>query len=135
MDDILINKSSIIERCLKRLDELYIGHENELETNLDKQDAIILNLQRACEAAIDIAMHLVRCNKLGVPQQSRDAFVILEKAGILDSQTSHQMQAMVGFRNISVHNYQQLSIPILKSILEERLNDFRELTKTLLTQS
>lgn len=132
MDDILINKSSIIERCLKRLDELYIGHESELETNLDKQDAIILNLQRACEAAIDSAMHLVRCNKLGVPQQSRDAFVMLEKAGILDEKISTQMQAMVGFRNISVHNYQELSLPILKSILEQRLDDFRALIKIIL---
>lgn len=132
MDDVLINKAAIIERCLNRLKALYPGHEHELETNLDRQDAILLNLQRACEAAIDAAMHLVRRNRLGVPQQSRDAFVMLEKAGILKLELSERMQAMVGFRNIAVHNYQQLSIPIVQSILENSLEDFREMVKVLL---
>lgn len=132
MDDVLINKAAIIERCLNRLEALYPGHEHELETNLDRQDAILLNLQRACEAAIDAAMHLVRRNRLGVPQQSRDAFVMLEKAGILKQELSERMQAMVGFRNIAVHNYQQLSIPIVQSILENSLEDFREMVKVLL---
>jgi uncharacterized protein YutE (UPF0331/DUF86 family) len=132
MDDVLINKAAIIERCLKRLETLYPGHENELESNLDRQDAILLNLQRACEAAIDAAMHLVRRNRLGVPQQSREAFVMLEKASILERGLSERMQAMVGFRNIAVHDYQQLSIPIVKSILENRLVDFREMVRVLL---
>ncbi|MCW8957718.1 MAG: DUF86 domain-containing protein [Gammaproteobacteria bacterium] len=132
MDDVLINKATIIEHCLKRLDDLYPGHEHELETNLDRQDAILLNLQRACEAAIDAAMHLVRRNRLGVPQQSRDAFVMLEGAGIIEQELSERMQAMVGFRNVAVHNYQQLSIPIVQSILESSLTDFRDMVTVLL---
>jgi len=132
MDDVLINKAAIIERSLKRLDALYTGHENELETNLDRQDAILLNLQRACEAAIDAAMHLVRRNRLGVPQQSREAFVMLQKENLIDWELSERMQAMVGFRNIAVHDYQQLSIPIVQSILENRLVDFRKMVMVLL---
>nr|WP_240637245.1 DUF86 domain-containing protein [Meiothermus hypogaeus] len=34
---------------------------------------------------------------------------------------------MVGFRNVAVHDYQALSLPILKTILEERLGDFSSL--------
>jgi len=71
MDNVLINKVAMIERCLKRIDEEYVGQEGELETNFSRQDPIILNLQRACEAAIDVAMHIVRVRKLGIPQQSR----------------------------------------------------------------
>ena len=52
VDDILLNKVAIIERCLARLEQEYRGHENELETDLTRQDSIILNLQRCCEAAI-----------------------------------------------------------------------------------
>ncbi len=52
MDDVLLNKAAIIERCLKRIAEEYTGHEHELATNFTRQDAIVLNLQRACEAAI-----------------------------------------------------------------------------------
>lgn len=132
MDDILLNKAAIIERCLKRLDSLYPGHEDELENNFDRQDAILLNLQRACEASIDAGMHLVRIQKLGIPQQSKDAFALLEKEKILTPALSRQMQAMVGFRNIAVHEYQSLDMEILRSILEHRLCDFQAFSKVLI---
>jgi len=124
MDNVLINKVAAIERCLKRIDEEYIGHEAELETDYTRQDSIILNLQRACEASIDVAMHVVRLRKLGVPQQSRDAFVMMFEAGFLDKELAGRMQAMVGFRNIAVHNYRQLDMVVLRAILNDRLGDF-----------
>ena len=42
------------------------------------QDSIILNIQRACEASIDLAMHIVSDLKLGLPKTSREAFKLLE---------------------------------------------------------
>ena len=69
VDDVLLNKVAIIERCRARLENEYRGHEDELETNLTRQDSIILNLQRCCEAAIDLAMHVVRARGLGLPQE------------------------------------------------------------------
>ena len=34
------------------------------------------------------------------------------------------MRAMVGFRNIAVHNYQDLSLDVLKKVIEQHLSDF-----------
>lgn len=132
MDDVLLNKAAIIERCLQRISEEYQGHENELETNYTRQDSIILNLLRACEASIDAAMHLVRINKIGVPQQSRDAFVLLNENGLLEGELCFRMQTMVGFRNIAVHNYQKVSLPILRSILEMHLVDFQNFSRRMI---
>ncbi|MDX8403099.1 MAG: DUF86 domain-containing protein [Mariprofundaceae bacterium] len=132
MDNVLVNKAAIIERCLKRIAEEYIGHENDLESDFTRQDSIILNLQRACEAAIDAAMHVVRVRRLGIPQQSRDAFVMLQEASLLDDELARRMQAMVGFRNVAVHNYRELSLIILRSILDDRLDDFRDFVKRLI---
>lgn len=126
MDDVLLNKAAMIERRLGRIAEEYHGHEHELENNFSRQDAIVLNLQRACEAAIDAAMHVVRIRKLGIPQQSRDAFVMMQEAALLDMDLASRMQDMVGFRNIAVHDYCKLDIEILRSILNERLDDFRD---------
>lgn len=109
-DDVLINKAAIIERCLERVREEYQGHERQLETNFTRQDAIVLNLLRACEASIDAAMHIVRQRQLGLPQESRDAFRLLEQSGLLTKELSGQMQRMVGFRNVAVHNYTKLSL-------------------------
>ena len=131
MDDVLLNKAAIIERCLQRISEEYQGHENELETNYTKQDSIILNLLRACEASIDAAMHLVRIKKIGLPQQSR-AFTLLNKKGLLNDELCLRMQAMIGFRNIAVHNYQKVSLPILRSILEVHLVDFQDYSRRII---
>ncbi|HLA75620.1 MAG TPA: DUF86 domain-containing protein [Gammaproteobacteria bacterium] len=131
-DDVILNKAAMIERCLARIVEEYRGHEHELESNLTRQDAIVLNLQRTCEAAIDLAMHVVRVRRLGLPQESREAFTLLEQAGLLDAKTGQRMRAMVGFRNVAVHNYQALSLPIMRAILEKHLDDFRAFTATVL---
>ncbi|HEC12892.1 MAG TPA: DUF86 domain-containing protein [Acidiferrobacteraceae bacterium] len=132
VDDVLLNKTAIIERCLGRIDQEYKGHEQELETNFTRQDAIILNLLRVCEAAIGTAMHIVRLRHLGVPQESREAFTMLDDAGILDAKLAGHMRAMVGFRNIAIHNYQKINLEIVRSILDNRLNDFRQFTTTIL---
>ena len=122
-DDILLNKAAIIRRCLARVREDYAGDPKSL-LNQTRQDAIVLNLQRACEAAIDLAMHLVAERNLGVPQTSRDAFSALENASILPKAVATRMRAMVGFRNIAIHDYQRLQLPILERIVVEHLGDF-----------
>lgn len=104
IDDMIINKIQVIERCLKRVNEVY---ENNPENLLDytKQDSIVLDIQRACEATIDIAMHICAKFKLGVPQNSREAFELLVENDVLSRELGNKMKAMVGFRNIIVHDY------------------------------
>lgn len=131
-DDVLLNKIAIIERCLSRIEEEYLGSEDELETNYTRQDSIILNLQRACEASIDAAMHIVRVRKLGVPQESRDAFDMLGEAGIIEPDLRDRLKAMVGFRNVAVHDYRKLNLEIVRTVVESRLGDFREFGEVLL---
>ena len=130
--DIVINKSANIERCIARIRQEYGGDERHLRENMTRQDSIILNLQRTCEAAIDLAMHLVRTRRLGVPQDSRDAFSLLVEAGLLDSELGERLKKMVGFRNVAVHNYQSLNLDIVQRLVTERLGDFLDLTRTAL---
>ncbi|WP_078430234.1 type VII toxin-antitoxin system HepT family RNase toxin [Alkalihalobacterium alkalinitrilicum] len=130
-DDVIINKANIIERCLKRINEEYDNNPENLK-NYTKQDSIILNLQRACEASIDLAMHLIAKKKLGVPQTSREAFDVLHQQDLIPEELAKKMKAMVGFRNIAVHDYQKVNLDILKSILENHLIDFQQYTKVIM---
>lgn len=134
-DEVVLNKAASIERCLERITQEYRGHEDELEHNYTRQDAIILNLLRACEAAIDLALHIVRVRRLGLPQESREAFYLLEREALIEEEVSHRMQTMVGFRNIAVHDYQNLSLQVVRTILEERLDDFRDFASAMLKQA
>lgn len=124
-DDVILNKAASIERCLHRIEEEYAGNDRNLVGNQTKQDAIILNLQRACETAIDLAMYVVSQRKIGVPQDSRDAFALLQTAGILPANLATRMQKMVGFRNVAVHEYARLNLEVVRTIITKQLDDFR----------
>ena len=124
IDDIDLNKAAIIRRCLKRISEEYRGNPSRLD-DFTIQDSIVLNLLRACEAAIDLAMHRVAQGRFGIPQTSRDSFQLLAQNGILSHASATAMKHMVGFRNIAVHNnYQNIQLPILQAIVEKHLVDF-----------
>lgn len=131
-DDVVINKAASIELAVRRVREEHAGDDANLFANQTRQDAIVLNLQRACESSIDLAMHVVRVHRLGVPQDSREAFDLLERAGQLDAVLAGRMKRMVGFRNVAVHDYQRPNLDIVRSIVHERLDDFLAFTTLLL---
>lgn len=131
MNDVILNKTATIERCVNRIHEVYEGNPGNLK-DFTKQDSIILNIQRACEASIDLAMHIVSERKLGVPKASREGFKLLEEADVIDSSLAKTLMNMVGFRNITVHDYQALDIEILEAILKKQIDDFKTFTKIIL---
>jgi uncharacterized protein YutE (UPF0331/DUF86 family) len=64
-------------------------------------DDILLN-----KAAIDMAMHVVADRHLGVPQSTAEAFLLLERSGVIDRPLAAALAGMVGFRNVAVHQYE-----------------------------
>lgn len=131
-DDVAINKSAAIERCVARVRAVYANDPANLTSDLLRQDSIVLNLQRACESAIDLAMHLVRKHRLGVPQESRDAFELLANAGHLDAPLAASLKRMVGFRNVAVHAYTRLDLAIVRAIVEHSLDDLLAFSRAAL---
>jgi uncharacterized protein YutE (UPF0331/DUF86 family) len=110
-DDVLINKAASIERCVRRAREEYAAGGNDFAQDFTRQDAAILNIQRACEAALDMGQHLVRRERLGVPQSARDVFDLLARGGWIHAALADNLKRMVGFRNVAVHDYQSLQLP------------------------
>lgn len=130
-DEFTRDKIAINELCLARVREETSPGLSVLDDQTI-QDAVVLNIQRACETAIDLAMHVVASRQLGVPQGSRHAFELLRDAGLLEPELADRLRRMVGFRNIAVHQYQRLSRPILESVVRDRMSDFTSFTRTLL---
>lgn len=131
-DDVLINKAASIERCVARAREEYAANPQGFATDFTRQDAAILNIQRACEAALDMGQHLIRRERLGVPQSARDVFALLARAGWIDAALADHLKRMVGFRNIAVHDYQALQLPITVSIITSHLDDFLAYSRAIL---
>jgi uncharacterized protein YutE (UPF0331/DUF86 family) len=131
-DDVLLHKAAAIERAVGRVRQEHAGDDRNLLENQTRQDAIILNLQRACETSIDAAMHLVRVRRLGIPQETREAFDLLLPAGLIDPVLADRMKKMVGFRNVAIHGYQKLNLDIVRRIVVEHLDDFLTFSRLLL---
>lgn len=134
-DDVLINKAATIERCVNRAREEYDKDPATFATDYTRQDAAILNIQRACEAALDMGQHLIRKHKLGVPQSSRDVFTLLAGAGFIPNELADNLKKMVGFRNIAVHEYQRLQVPVAEMVILHRLQDFQQFCRTLIKKT
>lgn len=132
VDDVLINKAATIERCVRRAREEYAADPGSFATNFTRQDAAILNIQRACEAALDMGQHLIRRERLGVPQSARDVFALLAQGGWITPALADGLKRMVGFRNIAVHDYESLQVPITIRIIETHLDEFLDYSQTLL---
>lgn len=55
--DIIMAKTAIVQRCLRRIKDVTGLDPNNLE-NIDKEDIFILNLQRGVQATIELATHV-----------------------------------------------------------------------------
>lgn len=120
--DVVLSKISVIKNCLFAIEKAA-----QKEKDLDfQQDIFELNLQRAIQACIDLAHIVISKEGLGLPNTYRQAFDILHKHGYIDSVLNKTLVSMVGFRNISVHDYSQIKSEIVNSIVKNQLPDFEK---------
>jgi uncharacterized protein YutE (UPF0331/DUF86 family) len=118
VDDVILAKRTSIERCIAQI-ESYMSQRSDTPFAQDylTQDAVTMNIQRAGESCIDIANRVVRVRRLGTPKESRDSFVLLAEASIIDTPMLRSLLSMVGFRNILVHQYTRLDPSILQGVI------------------
>lgn len=125
----MLNKAAIIERSIRRIrEEAAAAPGFDSCTHLD---ALTLNIERACQASIDMAMHVVADRHLGVPQSMAEGFTLLARAGVIDANLSASLQGMVGFRNVAIHQYEQLDLSVLRWIVDAGYRDWIRLGELL----
>jgi len=131
MNDVVAQKITSIQRCIARAREERQLAGHDFASNHSRQDAAILNITRACEQAIDLANFIIKRKKLGIPPRSRESFSYLAAAGIIPQGLSDSLQRMVGFRNLAVHDYQNINIAIVENVLQQGLNDLLQFSELM----
>lgn len=132
MNDVLINKVQSIQRCVRRAREEYWADPDHFATDYTRQDAALLNVLRACETAIDLANHVIRTRRLGIPVSSADSFRLLAGEGIIAPGLAERLTKMVGFRNTVIHQYTQVDIDIVRAVIVTDLDELLDLADTVL---
>jgi uncharacterized protein YutE (UPF0331/DUF86 family) len=79
-----------------------------------------------------MGQHIIRRESLGLPQSARDIFTLLAQSGWIDEALPNAMKRMVSFRNIAVHEYLALQLPILLNIIKLHLSDFSDFSRCIL---
>ena len=124
--DIVTAKLESLRHCVERVRMRTPESVAELSADYDAQDIVCLNLERAVQACVDIAAHIVSDTECAVPDSMAGTFDALERQGMLSRELAERMRRAVGFRNISVHAYRTLDWEIVYSIATKRLGDFVE---------
>lgn len=121
LQDGLAQKSARLERCVQRAREEYAQAANFL-TDFTRQDAAILNVQRACELAIDMGNMAIAFEGWGLPASAREVFATLRQQGLVEADAAQALERMVGFRNIAVHEYQALDMAIVAAVIQRDID-------------
>lgn len=96
-------------------------------------DPVVRRKVATLERCLDrVAMRVVASLRLGLPQDSREAFTLLERAGLLPGPVAHRMRRMVGFRKIAVPAYQDLDRAIVADIALNRRGDFEAFSQAVM---
>lgn len=130
--EMVLAKLESLRRCLERVESQHIASLRDLQESLDKQDIVVLNVERAVQLCVDIASHLLAESSGQVPDTMAETFKILASQGMLDTSVAEQLRKAVGFRNIAIHQYQDINQEILYAVVTSHLQDFRAFAKAVL---
>jgi uncharacterized protein YutE (UPF0331/DUF86 family) len=131
---VLEPKLDSLARCIGRIENKLPFSEAELRTNLDLQDVISINLERAVQLSVDIASVVISYTQTPVPSTMAEAFDALHSLGWIDAETAQRMRKAVGFRNISVHEYEKIDWVIVHRIATSHLDDFKKFANQVVGQ-
>lgn len=121
--DLLQKKLEMLANCIARIKSQKIETLEDLEASLDKQEIIILNLQRAVQICIDIGNHILLDYSI-TPATMADTFRFLAEKNVITKQNADNLAKAVAFRNIAVHQYDILDNKIIFQIVKNHLSDF-----------
>lgn len=128
--DLLQTKLQMLMRCLDRIKSQNIKTLEDLEKSIDKQEIIILNLQRAVQICIDIGNHIL-IDYSATPATMADTFKTMGDKGLITKSCANNLAKAVAFRNIAVHQYDVLDNSIILSVIKEHLTDFSDFAESV----
>jgi uncharacterized protein YutE (UPF0331/DUF86 family)/predicted nucleotidyltransferase len=119
--ELLAKKLAFIEACVQDLRRL--AEPARIGVDVKERRFVEHTLQIAVQAALDVASHIVSDNRLGEPRTNRELFAALARAGWLEPALATRLESAAGFRNIVVHGYAEVDLPVLRDVVEHRLGD------------
>ncbi len=120
----ILEKCETIVRCINRIREKTPCSLETLSSDLDSQDIIIINLERASQATVDIAAHIISSCNLKSAESMSLSHIVLYENSIISKEISVRMQKVLGMRNLFVHEYANIDWSIVWKIVNNHTADY-----------
>ncbi|KZN12527.1 type VII toxin-antitoxin system HepT family RNase toxin [Marinomonas sp. TW1] len=124
LTDTIVHKCASIERVVKRIEGVY-HTSSHFENDLTSQESVIFNLQRACQACIDIANATNKHYQMSPPYSADESFELMSEAGLISKTTKCNLQQLDYIKTIAVRDPQHLDTNVLAQLIENRICDFQ----------
>lgn len=132
MDRVVVEeKLESLRRCLVRIEAKCPTSADVLAADADLQDILTINLTRAVQLCVDIGTNLISGLDVPPPNTMGQTFDLLAEAGVISSDLARKLKGAVGFRNIAIHNYENIDWVIVHSIAHDHRDDFVEFAKAI----
>lgn len=105
----------------------------DLDANEDLYNTVLMDLQQAIQACIDLAAHACVDDGLGAPGGPAEAFSLLARAGRIAPDLSSRLAGAAGLRNLIVHRYSEIDSYKMLAVLPENLDDLRAFVRAMNT--
>ncbi|MDY6776993.1 MAG: DUF86 domain-containing protein [Candidatus Nanohaloarchaea archaeon] len=97
-----------LEQYLDGLEEKQGCREEEYLDDAELQDVVERRFEKAIQACLDLAGHIVSREGYREPEDYGDLFAVLREENVLSRDLADKMVEMAGFRNVLAHEYARI---------------------------
>ncbi|MBI4173146.1 MAG: DUF86 domain-containing protein [Candidatus Aenigmarchaeota archaeon] len=123
---LVIKKLADISAFADELERILGFSDQEIGADFLKQRAAERLLQLIVDSMVDINLHLIRAEKLAIPDDFQSSFQLLAKQGAFPAGFAKKVAPVVGLRNRIVHRYASVDMGQFLRELRKDRSDFWE---------
>jgi uncharacterized protein YutE (UPF0331/DUF86 family) len=131
-ETLILRKLADLDQYFEQISEYETITVKQYQGDWKLQRIIERTLQMMIETCVDVAGHIIADNKFRIPDSYADTFRVLAENKIISKDLCRTMIQISKFRNIVVHNYDQVDAEIVVEILSKRLVDFNAYKDTII---
>jgi uncharacterized protein YutE (UPF0331/DUF86 family) len=121
---LILRKISDLEKYQEQIEEFSGITAKEYRGDWKTQRIIERTLQLMIETCVDVANHIIAEAGMRVPVSYADTFRVLHEKNLIDTALFSTLEKMAKFRNIIVHDYEEVDAEIVVAIMTRHLQDF-----------
>lgn len=130
--NVVLRKISELERYLGQVKEFSGMTSDAYRSDWKTQRIVERTLQMMIEICADVAGHIISDSAMRPPVTYADTFKVLHENKVIGTEVFSVMDKMAKFRNVIVHQYEEVDAEIVVLILNKHLDDFERFKEAVL---